>query len=325
MTSYSKDDSVPIYDEATAAFLWRNGELVRWEDALIHIGSVGHASVAGIFEGIKAYWSEADDELYIFRLDEHLDRFISSIKMVRYGFQYSKADLREAIIELLRANEYRRDIYIRPYVFQAGIVRELLQAVPGKPTELVIDCWPFTSYADPATALDVCVSSWMRISDNMLPPRLKCFANYHNGRLAAMDATVAGYDWPIMLDSLGKVTEGPGACFAMVRNGYLLTTPVTSGILESITRSTVLELATEDLGLQLQERVIDRTELYLADEIFFLGTGWEIMPVASVDRLAVNTPAPGPITTRISQRYKHIVRNGHPSHPEWRTPVWKRS
>ena len=118
---------------------------MKWEDALIHVNSVGHASVAGIFEGVKAYWNDGNEELYIFRLDEHLDRFISSIKMVRYGFHHSKSDLREAIIELLKANEYKRDIYIRPYVFQAGIVRELLQPVPGKPTELIIDCWPFSS------------------------------------------------------------------------------------------------------------------------------------------------------------------------------------
>jgi len=314
-----------IYDKETASYIWRNGDLVKWEDALIHVNSVGHASVAGIFEGVKAYWNDGNAELYIFRLDEHLDRFISSIKMVRYGFHHSKSDLREAIIELLKANEYKRDIYIRPYVFQAGIVRELLQPVPGKPTELIIDCWPFSSYGAPETALDVCVSSWARISDNVLPPRLKCFSNYHNGRLAAMDATVGGYDWPILLDSNGKVTEGPGACLAMVRDGCVVTPPVTSGILESITRKTIIELVVADLGLPMQERVIDRTELYLADEIFFLGTGWEIMPVASVDHLLVEAPAPGPVTTQIHNRYKDVVRNGHPMHPEWRTPVWRRS
>lgn len=311
-----------IYTEETAKCLWRNGTLVPWDEALIHVNSVGHASVASIFEGVKAYWNPDDEELYVFRLEEHLDRFLASIKMVRYGFEYTKSDLQQAVMSLLKANEYRRDVYIRPYVFQAGIVRELLQPTPGKPTELVIDSWPFSSYRDPEHALDVCVSSWNRIADNALPPRLKCFSNYHNGRLAAMEATVGGYDWPILLDTSGKVTEGPGACIAIVRNGCLVTPPITSSILESITRSTILSIAVEDLGLTVQERVIDRTELYLADEIFFLGTGWEIMPVASVDRLTVGSPAPGPVTKSLGDRYAQIVRNGHTSHPEWRTPVW---
>jgi len=311
-----------IYTEETASYLWRNGELIPWEDALIHVNSVGHASVAGIFEGIKAYWSEAESELHVFRLREHLERFLLSIKMVRYGFEYTVEALQDAVLALLRANDYRRDVYIRPYIFQAGVVRELLQPVPGKPTELIIDSWPFSSYRDPDHALDVCVSSWTRISDHVMPPRLKCFSNYHNGRLAAMDATVAGYDWPILLDPNGKVTEGPGACIAMVRDNVLITPPVTSSILESITRDTVLTIAVEDLGLKVEERAMDRTELYLADEVFFLGTGWEIMPVASVDRLAVGEQAPGRQTKRIAERYAEIVRDGHPIHSTWRTPVW---
>lgn len=312
-----------IYTEETAAYIWRNGAVIPWDEATIHVNSVGHASVAGIFEGIKAYWDEKSEELYIFKLKEHMERFLRSIKMVRYGFDYSLDDLCEATMTLLKANEYRRDVYIRPYVFQSGVVRELLQPVPGKQTELIIDSWPFSAYRDPSTALNVCVSSWSRISDNALPPRLKCFSNYHNGRLAAMEATVGGYDWPILLDSNGKVTEGPGACIAMVRNGKVVTPPVTSSILESITRDTIIEIASNDLGLQVEERVIDRTELYLADEVFFLGTGWEIMPVASIDRLPVEQESPGTITLQIMKRYADIVRQGHPTHPEWQTPVWK--
>ena len=140
-----------------------------------------------------------------------------------------------------------------------------------------------------------------------------------------MEATVGGYDWPILLDGQGKVTEGPGACLAMVKNGTVVTPPVTSSILESITRDTIIEIATKDLGLSLEERVIDRTELYLADEVFFLGTGWEIMPVASIDRLPVEQETPGKFTLQIMERYAEIVRHGHQDHPQWRTPVWNDS
>jgi branched-chain amino acid aminotransferase len=312
-----------IYEEELAPNIWRNGEIIPWEDALIHINSVGHASVAGIFEGIKAYWNEEEKELYVFRLHEHMIRFLNSIKMVRYGFEYSLEDLKKAVLDLLRANEFRSDVYIRPYIFQKGIVRELLQAQPGKPTELVIDSWPFISYKDMDHALHVCVSSWTRISDNVLPPRLKCFSNYHNGRLAAMEATVSGYDWAILLDGQGKVTEGPGACLALVRDGKVILPTVTNGILESITRDTVLHLLRDILKIPYIEREVDRTELYLADELFFLGTGWEIMPAVSVDRLDVGDGKTGPITRAIAEIYKKVATAQDSRFPEWRTPVWK--
>jgi len=312
-----------IYSEEVAKHIWRNGEIVPWASAMIHVNAVGHASVSGIFEGIKAYWNGEQKQLYVFRLREHLARFANSIKMVRYGCQYSVEQLEQAVLELLRANEYRRSVYVRPYIFQKGMVRELLQAQPGKATEVVIDSWPFDSYRDPDKALDVCVSSWVRIADNVMPPRLKCFSNYHNGRLAAMEATVSGYDWPILLDDRGKVTEGPGACLAVVRDGALIAPPVTSGILESVTRDTVAKLATEVLKLPFVERVVDRTELYVADEVFFLGTGWEIMPVASVDRLPVGDGKSGPITRRVAEAYRDLVTGADGRWPEWRTPVWK--
>jgi len=315
-------DIMAIYEKDIAKYIWRNGEIIPWEKATIHVNSVGHASVAAIFEGIKAYWNQSDGQLYVFRLQDHMKRFLNSIKLVRYGFSYSLDDLCNAVYELLQANEYRKDVYIRPYVFQKGIVRELLQAVPGKETELIIDSWPFTSYRDPDHAINVCVSSWTRIADNVLPPRLKCFSNYHNGRLAAMEATVNGYDWTILLDGQGKVTEGPGACLAIVRDGRVITPPITSSILESVTRDTVGKIVTEVLDMPFEERVIDRTELYACEELFFIGTGWEIMPVASVDRLPIGTGKAGPIGKAIRDAYGEIVRGTDSRYPEWRSPVW---
>lgn len=313
-----------IYDDKTSDWISRNGELIPWESATIHVNAVGHASVAGVFEGIKAFWSESDQELFVFRLGEHLDRFLASIRIVRYGFSYDRPAVETIILDLLRRNEARCDMYVRPYVFQAGLVRELLQPEPGKPTELIVDCWPFSSYRDPEHALDVCVSSWTRIADNVLPPRLKCFSNYHNGRLAAMEATVSGYDWPILLDGQGKVTEGPGACLALVRDGVVITPPTTSSILESITRQTIGVLVSEVLELTFVERLIDRTELYLADELFFMGTGWGIMPVKSVDRIEIGDGDVGPITTDIQRMYDCVTRGQDARYHGWLTPVWKK-
>jgi len=311
-----------IYKDRVASLIWRNGEITPWKDALIHISAVGHSSVAGIFEGIKAYWNEGENQLYVFRLQEHMVRFVNSIKMVRYGFKYSLDDLNKAVLDLLKANGYKEDTYIRPYIFQQGMVRELLQAQPGKPTELVIDSWPFESYVEMNQPLHVCVSSWTRIADNVLPPRLKCFSNYHNGRLAAMEATVDGYDWAVILDGQGKVTEGPGACLAIVREGAVIFPTVTNGILEGITRDAVIHMLKEILDIQVIERNVDRTELYIADEVFFLGTGWEIMPVASVDRLQVGDGKIGPITRAVAENYRRIVTGHDSRYPEWRTPVW---
>lgn len=312
-----------IYKDDIAPNIWRNGEIMPWKDATIHVGAVGHNSVAGIFEGIKAYWNEKDQQLYVLRLTEHMARFLNSIKMVRFGFNYNLEELIQAVLDLLRANEYKTDAYIRPYIFQKGIVRELLQAQPGKETELVIDSWPFFSYKDMEKALHVCISSWARISDNVTPPRLKAFSNYHNGRLAAMEATVHGFDWCIMLDAHGKVTEGPGACMAMVRDGKVILPTITNSILESITRETVITLLTEALNIPVVEREVDRTELYIADEIFFLGTGWEIMPVASVERLDIGDGKIGPITRAVADIYHKVATGEDARFPEWRTPVWK--
>jgi len=242
--------------------------------------------------------------------------------MVRFAFDYSVTDLSNAVLEILKVNQYKRSVYVRPYIFQKGMVRELLQAIPGKPVELIIDSWPFQAYQDPSLSLNVGVTSWVRIADNVMPPRLKAFSNYHNGRLAAMESQVGGYDWPILLDSTGKVTEGPGACLLLVRYGKVIAPPITSGILESITRDTVKVLVEEVLKIPFIERVVDRTELYLADEVFFVGTGWEIKPVASVDRIIVNDGKVGKITSQIQDLYKQVVLGEVSRYMKWLTPAY---
>ncbi len=311
-----------IYSEEVADYIWRNGDIIPWGDALIHVNSVGHASVAGVFEGIKAYWNDDEQQLYLFRMREHMQRFLQSIRMVRFSFPYSEDDLCSAVIDLIRANTYRCGVYVRPYIFQKGMVRELLQAVPGKETELVIDSWPFDAYQDPDSMLHVGISSWVRISDHIMPPRLKAFSNYQNGRLAAMEAHVNGYDWPILLDDAGKVSEGPGACLLLVRNNTVIAPPVTGGILESVTRDTVKVLVETELDIPFIERIVDRTELYLADEVFFVGTGWEIKPVASVDRLPVSDGKPGKITTAVQKLYRSVAEGRKERYMHWLSPVY---
>jgi branched-chain amino acid aminotransferase len=300
-------------------WIWRNGGLVAWNQATVHVNAVGHASVSSVFEGIKAYRSPDGQALYVFRLDEHLRRLFSSARVCRLTLPYDLAALRSAVLALLQANQYDQDVYLRPWAFPAGIVHE--QIVPADVTcEVVVDSWPFTTGLGTPRGCRAAVSSWQRISDTSMPPRVKAFSNYHNARLATMEARRNGYDWPILLNDQHKVSEGAGACLAIVRDGVLVTPALSSSVLESITRDTVLTLC-RDMGMPVAERDIDRSELYLADEIFFMGTGWEILPVTEVDGLTVGASETGPVTEQVSSAYAQVVRGEISRYHHWLTEV----
>jgi branched-chain amino acid aminotransferase len=300
-------------------WIWRSGSMIRWEDAQIHVNAVGHASTAAVFEGIKAYRAADGSGLLAFRLDEHLRRLEDSARICRLELPHDRHALREAVVALLQANRYRDDAYVRPWAFPAGIIRE--QMVPaGTVCEVVVDSWPFRSGLERRSGCRVAVSSWIRVSDASMPPRVKAFANYHNGRLAVIEARENGHDWPILLNDRHQVSEGPGACIALVRDGVVVTPSLTSGVLESVTRATALTLLSE-LGVPTVEREVDRTELYLADELFFMGTAWEILPVTRVDGLEVGDGTAGPVTERLAQAYTQLVRGQSGGHSEWLTEV----
>lgn len=312
-------DSLVRDDRGRPEWLWRSGALVPWAHANIHVNAVGHASVASVFEGVKAYLSHDGTRLLAFRLDEHLKRLYESARIVRLDIPYGIETLRDAVIEVLRANAYREDVYLRPWAFPAGIVQE--QMVPaGVTCELLVDSWTFQSGLGTERGCRAAVSSWTRINEASMPPRVKAFSNYHNGRLAMIEARENGHDWPILLNERGKVSEGPGACIAIVRDGVVSTPSTTSGILESLTRETSITLLRE-LGYTVVERDVDRTELYLADEVFFMGTGWEILPVTWVDGLKVGEGSTGPVTHALDTAYASVVRGESPEHADWLTEI----
>jgi branched-chain amino acid aminotransferase len=312
-------DSLVREDGKRPEWLWRSGRLRPWAQATVHVNAVGHASVAAIFEGVKAYLSDAGTELLAFRLDEHLRRLYDSARIARLHLPYDQAALRAAAIEVIRANGYREDVYLRPWAFPSGIIQE--QMVPaGVTCEVVVDSWPFTTGLGTERGCRVAVSSWARIQESSMPPRVKAFSNYHNGRLAMIEARENGHDWPILLNERHKVSEGPGACVALVRDGVVATPSLTSGILDSLTRATCLDLLA-DLGHRVQEREVDRTELYLADEVFFMGTGWEILPVVSVDGLQVGDGTAGEVTRSLDAAYESLVRGRSEQHANWLTRI----
>jgi branched-chain amino acid aminotransferase len=237
--------------------------------------------------------------------------------MMRFSVPYQDLDLYDAVRDMLRGNEVREDVHMHLVAYVAG---------PGldatSPTGLYINPRR-RARVEGGNGLKACVSSWQRTHDNAIPIRLKCGANYQNGRLATLQAKADGYDSPIFLNQQGTVAEGTGATFFMVRRGKLVTPPVTSDILESITRTTLIESLGPNLGMDVVEREIARTELYVADEAFFCGSGYEITPIVSIDRFPVGDGSVGPVTQRLSTAYMNVVRGVDQRFPEWRTPVYR--
>jgi branched-chain amino acid aminotransferase len=301
-------------------FLWLDGEQVRWEDATVHVSELGWSTVGGVFEGIKAYWSEADGELFVFRLREHLERLHRSMRLVRLPLPYSVQELTDAITRLLRHNEAREDTYIFPMGYLKDSHNDRWNLLEQQ-SSLLIHTRPTPSHLFSGKALSAGVSSWRRISEDVMPPRVKNLSNYRNGQLARMDALQSGYDTSIILNQQGKVAEGPGACVVIVRNNKVITPDLTQSVLESITRDAIITLAREDLGLEVEERAVDRTELYVADEAFMCGTHAEITPVTSVDRFVVGDGEIGPVTKQLEKALDNAFRGHDGRYAEWRTPV----
>ncbi|MEX2314248.1 MAG: branched-chain-amino-acid transaminase, partial [Thermomicrobiales bacterium] len=271
-------------------------------------------------EGIRAYWNPDHEELYVFRLDEHMDRFARSLKLVRLPETWSMDELKSAIVDLLQSNGVREDTYIRPLAYRGGEGRGGFSGIGGE-TEILINTHPMPSHLMSGKTQHANVSSWRRISENVMPPRIKNISNYRNSQLANMESNTSGYDVPVILNDQGKVAEGPGACIALIRDGKFITPDTTQGILESITRDALIELARTELGMVIEERAVDRTELYIADEVFMVGTAAEISPIVSVDRYDVADGKIGPITQQLEGLLDDCFRGRTGIRPEWRAPV----
>jgi branched-chain amino acid aminotransferase len=298
--------------------IWMNGDLVSQSEATLPVNSAAVFYATNVFEGLRAYWNESDEELYCFRLEEHFTRFRESMKMMRFTIPYSDADLFNAVRAVLAGNEVREDVHMHMVAYVLG---NGLDATG--PTGLYINPRRRPRVEEEG-GLSCCVSSWVRTSDNAIPIRLKSGSNYQNGRLATLQAKADGYDQPIFLNKDGHVAEGTGATFFMVRKGRLVTPPITADILESITRTTLIDPVCPELfGMSVVEREIDRTELYVAEEAFFCGSGYEITPILSIDRFALGDGKVGPITRRLSNAYLDIVRGVDKRFAEWRTPTYR--
>lgn len=315
--------SVGSVEAREPAFVWHNGNLVPWEKATVHVTDLAYSSVSLVFDVTKAYRSITHAAVYLFRLQAHIDRFFQSMKVFRMRPELTPERVSEGIIEVLRANEYQDDtaIHTLAYWKGGGLGRAFSVPEPDRHVEIVILAWPASSRLDQDVSVRCCVSSWNRLTDNTSPPRVKAAANYAGSRLAYGEAVANGYDSAIMLTPAGKVAEAIGSCIFLLRNGRLITPDVTSGILESITRDSAIQLARGELKIPVEERAVDRTELYVADEIFLAGTSLELVPVISVDRIPIGTGEIGQLTRNLRALYETIVRGGQSRYEHWLTAV----
>ena len=293
-----------------------NGQAMPFAEARIHPLALAVAYGVAVFEGLRAYRHPTTGVFSIFRLEEHLARLDQGMKVMRFADPPSRAALRQGVLDVVRLNAPDDDAYLRLQVQIEGLGT---MATTG-PVGWIAAALPRERSQKFATGLAAGVSSWTRIADNSMPPRIKASANYHAGRLATLQAKADGYDTALLLTARGKLSEAAAACVFLVRDGVLVTPGRSSDILESITRATVLTLA-QELGLPCEEREVDRTELYVAEEVFVCGTGQELVPVTSVDRLPVGDGVPGPVTQRLQAAYEAVVRGTTDAHPKWRSAI----
>lgn len=300
-------------------FLWHNGELVKWEDATIHLTDLAWGAVGAVFEGIRAYRAEDGSGVNVFRLPEHMRRLQESSRMVRLPLKWSEEELVSFVTDLLSANEIDDDTYIFPLVYSGGDAANRSDPASLE-AAMYITTRPNPTHLCTDKVVRAKVSSWTRISDNVLPPRIKNISNYRNGHLALHEVKLDGYDAALLLNPQGKLAEAPGACVMLVKNGKLITPDTASGILESITRDAIMIMA-RDMGIEVIERTVDRTELYTADEVFLCGTAFEMTVIGEVDRYTVGNGGIGPITAQIERDLLATFRGSNEKYAHWLTPV----
>lgn len=299
------------------SLVYLDGKMVPAAQATISVLSPSVKYGLNVFEGIRGYRRAAGGALTLFRLPEHLERLRHSMAMMGYGRSYSMEELQNIVVSTVRANEPSTDVHIRlsAYVLGEGFIDA------AEPVAMMCAVAAAQSKAPDQRVIRAGVSSWRRIDDTSLPPRIKNGANYANGRLALIEARRHGYDEGILLTAGGKVAEGAAACLFMVRGGTLVTPAVTQGILESVTRDSLIRLAREVCGLSVEEREIDRTELLSADEAFLCGSAYEVTPIRSIDHITLAAPAPGPVSKAVWEAYDRATRGALDRYAKWLTPV----
>ncbi len=300
--------------------IWFKGQIMNVNEAMVNVLSPSTQFGLNVFEGIPCYWNDEQKQLYAFRLNDHYERLIRSAKLIQLDNKFTKEDFKKALTDTVKANEYDENLSVRQTLFVDGFGSWGSEG----PVEMFVAPIPRgrTTAEYNKKGLHCSITSWRRISDENLSPRIKCGANYMNSRVGQREALRNGFDTCIFLNEAGKIAEGPGSCFFMVKGDTLVTPRLTDSVLESITRDTVIKLATEELGMKFQERTIDRTEVYMADEAFLCGSAMEVTPIYTVDRYPIGTGDQGEWTKKIHLKYLECVQGKLEKYQDWVTPIY---
>ncbi len=300
-------------------WVYFDGKLCQYGDA--HLGLLTHALHygTGCFEGIRAYWSESQRRMNVFKMPEHFQRMTGNAQMLHMQLPHSVEELCAITVELMRRNAFTTDVYIRPLVYKAN--EEIGIRFHNLRDGFMIVPVPFGAYVDTTGGIRCQVSSWRRMDDNVAPPRSKATGIYINSALAKTEAFLNGFDEAILLTQDGNVCEGSAENLFIVRRGKLITPPASENIVEGITRATLMAFARDDLGLEVVERKIDRSELYIADEVILCGTGAEVSAVIEIDRRRIGDGEPGEITRNLQDRYFAACKGEDARHTDWLTPI----
>ena len=295
------------------------GKIVPLADAKINIATHGFLYGTAVFSGMRAYWNEEKKRLFVFRPYDHFRRLLHSARIMSMQSQYDEEGFIQLTLDLLRTDNWQQDIYLRPTIYKADM--GIGVRLHNLKDEFSMFVTAFDKYVQNDTNAHVTISSWRRIDDNVIPARGKVAGAYANSALIKTDANRAGFDEALVLDNIGHISEGSAMNIFMVRDGVLVTPPVTDNILEGITRKSVIELARKELGLDVVERSIDRTEVFIAEELFLTGTAAQVTAVTKIDHRPVGTGVMGPIATKLRTMYEDILRGKNKKYEHWNVAV----
>ena len=303
------------------SYAYFQGRIVPIEEAKVSVMTHALNYGTGAFGGMRAYWNDDEQQLFLFRPLDHFKRVLNSAKLLMMDLPHTPESMLAILIELLRTENFRGvDVYIRPLVYKSSTVIGV--RLHDLECDFTMFAQPFGSYIPNEEGSRVTFSAWRRIDDNMIPARGKITGAYANSAFIKTDAALSGFDEALVLDHNGHISEGSAENFFMVRDGVVITPPVTTNILEGITRRTVMHLLQHELRLPVEVRDIDRTEVFVADEAFFCGTGVQIVAITEVDHRPIGTGKMGPVVSQLRQLYFDVVRGKVPRYRDWNVPVY---
>lgn len=295
-------------------------KIVPYADAKVGVLTHGLNYGTGVFGGIRGYWNDDEKDVLVFRPLDHFQRFLESTRLLRMELTFTREQITAILMELIRKEDSHEDVYVRPLAFYGD---EIIGVRLHNLTPILsISVVPFGRYIEKEEGAHVMFSSWRRIDDNVIPARGKIAGGYVNSALAKSDANLSGFDEAILLNQDGHISEGSAENIFIYRKGKVVTPPVTDNILEGITRNTMMTLLRDELGVEVVERPIDRTEVYLSDEVFMVATGAQLAAITKIDHRKIGTGSMGPVTLKLRDLYFNVVRGKVPKYRQWCQPVY---